>query len=223
MTRVKICGINSPASIDAAVEGGADWIGFVFFPPSPRFIAPSHARDLSARHPSHAAGGPPRVGLFVNPTETVIAEVLEDVPLDILQLYASPSMTRDLRARFGRPVWRAVGISSAADLPLTPDGADALLIEAKPPPDATRPGGNAVRFDWTLTQGWKAPGPWLLAGGLDPDNVAEAIRLSGAPAVDVSSGVEREKGVKDPALIRAFIHAARGDRFRSPIHERRPG
>jgi phosphoribosylanthranilate isomerase len=149
--------------------------------------------------------------LFVNPTEAMIAEALAEVALDILQLYATPTIARDLGVRFDRPVWRAVGVSSAADLPQALDGADALLIEAKPPPDATRPGGNAVRFDWTLTHDWKAPGPWLLAGGLDPDNVAEAIRLSGASAVDVSSGVERAKGVKDSALIRAFIQAARGE------------
>ncbi len=205
MVQVKICGINSPAAIDAAVDGGADWIGFVFFPPSPRYVAPSFAKGLSARHPD----GSPRVGLFVNPTEAMIAEVLEQVQLDILQLYGAGDRLRALRDRFGRPVWCAVGVSGAADLPAALNGADALLLEAKPPPEATRPGGNATRFDWTLTRGWLAPGPWLLAGGLDPGNVAEAIRLSGAVAVDVSSGVERAKGVKDPELIQAFIEAAR--------------
>src|ERR1700722_4453113 len=205
MVRVKICGVNEPAAIDAAVEGGADWIGFNFSPPSPRYGTPLRARDLAARH----KGGPPRVGLFVNPTEAMIAEVLVDVPLDILQLYGAGDMLPGLRARFGLPVWCPVGVASAADLPLGLEGADALLLEAKPPPDATRPGGNAVRFDWTLTRGWRAPGPWLLAGGLDPGNVADAIRQSGAETVDVSSGVEREKGVKDPALIDAFIRNAR--------------
>jgi phosphoribosylanthranilate isomerase len=205
MVRVKICGINDPAAIDAAVEAGADWTGFVFFPPSPRYVTASRARELAARHKD----GPPRVGLFVNPTEAMIAEVVAEVPLDILQLYGAGEDLPRLRARFGRPVWRAVGVAAAADLPLTLEGADALLLEAKPPPDATRPGGNAVRFDWTLTKGWHAPGPWLLAGGLDPGNVAEAIRLSGAEAIDVSSGVERAKGVKDPALIHAFIRNAR--------------
>jgi phosphoribosylanthranilate isomerase len=205
MVRVKICGINSPATIDAAVEGGADWIGLVFFPPSPRFVTPSQARVLAARHPD----GPPRVGLFVKPTAAMIEEALAEVRLDILQLYGAPAELSALRQRFGLPVWRAAGVSVAADLPLTLDGMDALLLEAKPPPEATRPGGNAVSFDWSLTRGWRAPGPWVLAGGLDPDNVAEAIRLSGAEAVDVSSGVERTKGVKDPGLIRAFIRAAR--------------
>jgi phosphoribosylanthranilate isomerase len=205
MVRVKICGINDPAAMDAAVEGGADWIGFNFFPPSPRHVTPSRARDLAMRHKD----GPPRVGLFVNPTAATIAEVLAEVPLDVLQLYGAGEDLPDLRARFGRQVWRAVGVAAAADLPLALEGADALLLEAKPPPDATRPGGNAVRFDWTLTKGWSAPGPWLLAGGLDPGNVADAIRLSGTEAVDVSSGVERAKGIKDPALIHAFIRNAR--------------
>jgi phosphoribosylanthranilate isomerase len=205
MARVKICGINNPASIDAAVENGADWIGFNFFPPSPRYITASRARELAARHND----GPLRVGLFVDPTDAMIADVLAEVHLDILQLYGARSELARLRSRFGLPIWQPVGLANAADLPLAMDGADALLLEAKPPPDATRPGGNAVRFDWTLTQAWHAPGPWLLAGGLDPDNVADAIRLSGANAVDVSSGVERAKGVKDPAMIRAFILNAR--------------
>jgi phosphoribosylanthranilate isomerase len=205
MARVKICGINDEAALDAAVEGGADWIGFNFFPPSPRYVTPARARELAARHKAAVL----QVGLFVNPTEAMIAEVLERVPLDILQLYGAADAVPALRARFGLPVWRPVGVAAAEDLPQEMEGADALLLEAKPPPEATRPGGNAVRFDWTLTRRWPAPGPWLLAGGLDPGNVAEAIRFSGAKAVDVSSGVERAKGVKDPVLIQAFIRSAR--------------
>lgn len=205
MARVKICGINDAAAIDAAVAGGADWIGFNFFPPSPRYVTPARAMELAARHKD----APPVVGLFVNPTEAMIAEVLQTVHLDILQLYGAGDALPALRARFGCPVWRPVGVEVWEDLPGALDGADALLVEAKPPVDATRPGGNAVRFDWTLTRTWHSPGPWLLAGGLDPDNVADAIRLSGAEAVDVSSGVECEKGVKDPALIQAFIRNAR--------------
>jgi phosphoribosylanthranilate isomerase len=205
MIRVKICGINDAASLDAAIECGADWIGFNFFPPSPRFLTPSRARELAARH-KHPS---PRVGLFVNPSATALAEVLAEVELDILQIYGAGADLPAFRQRFGRPIWRPVGVSVAADLPVGLGGADALLLEAKPPPDATRPGGNAVRFDWTLTAGWRPPGPWVLAGGLDSGNVTEAIRLSGAEAVDVSSGVERAKGVKDPALIRAFIRNAR--------------
>jgi phosphoribosylanthranilate isomerase len=205
MARVKICGINDAAAIDAAVESGADWVGFNFFPPSPRYVTPARAKELAARHKD----APPRVGLFVHPTEAMIAAVLDEVPLDILQLYGAGDALPALRARFGRPVWRSVGVATGGDLPMGLEGADALLLEAKPPADATRPGGNAVRFDWTLTRNWPAPGPWLLAGGLDSDNVAEAIRLSGAEAVDVSSGVESAKGVKDPALIQAFIRNAR--------------
>ena len=133
--------------------------------------------------------------------------------LDILQLYGAVDLAA-LRARFGLPIWRAVGVATAADLPVAAGGADRLLVEAKPPPDATRPGGNAVRFDWSLLRGWHAPAPWILAGGLTVDNVAEAIRITGAWAVDVSSGVERTHGVKDPALIRAFIANARASGVR---------
>jgi phosphoribosylanthranilate isomerase len=201
--RVKICGLNSAPSFDAAVEAGADWVGFNFFPPSPRYVTPTQAAALSAR----ALGGPLRVGLFVNPTEAAIAEVLASVRLDIIQVYG-PADPAALRKRCGIQVWRAVGVAAAADLPSGLAGADALLLEAKPPKDATRPGGNALSFDWTILRGWAAPGPWLLAGGLTPDNVAEAITISGAPAVDVSSGVETAPGVKSPDQIRAFIRAA---------------
>jgi phosphoribosylanthranilate isomerase len=202
--RVKICGINDAAALDAAVESGADWIGLVFFPPSPRYVTPVQAAALAARHPN----GPARVGLFVDPTAEQIAAVLDAVPLDVLQLYGAADAV-GIRARFGRTVWRAVGIDSAEDLPAGSGGADALVLEAKPPPDATRPGGNAARFDWSVLRGWRAPAPWILAGGLTPDNVADAIRSTRATAVDVSSGVERSRGVKDPALIRAFIANAR--------------
>jgi len=206
MIRVKVCGMNSPDGVDAAVEAGADWIGFVFFPASPRAVTPAQAAALSGRH----HGGPKRVGLFVAPTEAQIAEVLEALPLDVLQLYVDEPRAAALRARFGLSVWRAVGVTAAGDLPAEAGGADGFLIEPAPPPNATRPGGNAVALDWSLLAGWTAPAPWLLAGGLTPENVAEAIRASGASAVDVSSGVERHRGVKDPALIRAFVAAARG-------------
>lgn len=202
--RIKICGINSPAAFDAAVDAGADWLGFVFFPPSPRFVTPAAAAALSARH----RGGPLRVGLFVDPTVDAIAAVLATMPLDILQLYGAVD-ARALRARFGRSVWRAVGIGAASDLPPDAGGADMLVLEARPPPDATRPGGNARAFDWSLLHSWVSPTPWILAGGLTPDNVAQAIRATGATAVDVSSGVERTHGVKDPVLIRTFIANAR--------------
>jgi phosphoribosylanthranilate isomerase len=203
--RVKICGINDPEAFDTAVAAGADWVGFAFFPPSPRFVTPATARALSARH----AGGPLRVGLFVDPAPLAIAAALDAVPLDILQLYGRIDDLPALRARFGLPIWRPVGVDRADDLPRDDRGADALLLEAKPPPKATRPGGNAVSFDWSLLRHWQAPAPWVLAGGLTPDNVASAIRATGATAVDVSSGVERRRGEKDPALIRAFIANAK--------------
>lgn len=203
--KVKICGINDAVGFDTVIDAGADWVGFVFFPPSPRYVAPEAAAALSARAP----GGPPRVGLFVNPTADQIAATLDVMRLDILQLYGVIDDIAALRTRFGLPIWRAVGVDTAADLPTDSRGADRLLIEAKPPADATRPGGNAVSFDWTLLRGWKSPVPWVLAGGLTPANVAAAIRETGARAVDVSSGVEKAKGVKDPALIRAFIANAR--------------
>jgi phosphoribosylanthranilate isomerase len=202
--RVKICGITTPDGFDAAIDAGADWLGFVFFPPSPRFVTPAAAAALSARRP----GGPPRVGLFVDPTAETIASVLATMPLDILQLYGAVDAPV-LRSRFGLTVWRAVGIATAADLPHDSGGADALVLEAKPPAHATRPGGNAAAFDWSLLRGWASPAPWILAGGLTPDNVAPAIRATGATAVDVSSGVEGIRGVKDPVLIRTFIANAR--------------
>jgi phosphoribosylanthranilate isomerase len=202
--RIKICGINDPVAFDTAVDAGAEWVGFVFFPPSPRFVTPDQAAALSARR----HGGPLRVGLFVDPTETQIADVIATLHLDILQVYGTVDAA-SLRARFGVPVWRAVGIGGAADLPVGVEGGDALLIEAKAAPDAGRPGGNARSFDWSLLRGWQAPGPWLLAGGLTPANVGSAIRVTGATGVDVSSGVERRRGEKDPELIRSFIAAAR--------------
>jgi phosphoribosylanthranilate isomerase len=203
--RIKICGINTPLAFDTAIAAAADWIGFVLFPPSPRYVTPEQAAALSARSP----GGPPRVGLFVDPGPETIAAALDVVRLDILQLYGALDLP-GFRARFGLPVWRAVGIAAERDLPTESDGADMLVMEPAAPPGATRPGGNAVRFDWSLLRGWTAPAPWILAGGLTVDNVAEAIRTTGASAVDVSSGVERARGVKDPALIRAFIANARG-------------
>lgn len=204
MTRVKICGVNDPVALQTAAAAGADWIGFVFFPPSPRFVTPAQAAALSALRP----GGPAQVGLFVDPTDADVAAALDAVALDVLQVYAEMHRAAALRARFGRPVWRAVGIGSAADLPHEAEGVDGFLLDAKPPTGATRPGGNAQRFDWSMLRGWTSPLPWLLAGGLTPDNVRQAVTKSDAPAVDVSSGVERSRGVKDPALIRAFIEAA---------------
>jgi len=208
MTEVKICGINDPVAFDTAVEAGADSVGFVFFPPSPRAVTPAAAAALSRR----IAGGPRRVGLFVEPDEEAIARVLDTVRLDALQIYGVQDNLRAIKVRFGLPIWRAVGISTGADRPSDVFGADRLLLEAKPPAGSNRPGGNATTFDWSLLHGWAAPVPWILAGGLTPDNVATAIRQTGAEAVDVSSGVEKAKGVKDAALIRVFVAAAKGAR-----------
>jgi phosphoribosylanthranilate isomerase len=205
VTRVKICGINDPASCDAAIEAGADWVGFLFFPPSPRYLAPRDAAVLSAR----AMGRSLRVALFVSPSAEEIARVLDVVPIDILQVYGRVGDLPSLRDRFGLPVWRACGIAKAEDLPVGADGADAYVLDTKPAPGATRPGGNALSFDWSLLPGWTAPAPWILAGGLTAANVRGAIQATGASGVDVSSGVEIRPGVKDPALIRAFVEIVR--------------
>jgi phosphoribosylanthranilate isomerase len=205
--RVKICGIHDATGRDAALAAGADWLGFVFFSLSPRALTPAAAAALAAGWGDHRAR---RVGLFVTPGDEEVAATLAEVPLDVLQVYATAERCRELRRRFGVPVWQAVGVAVGADLPTTADGLDGLVIEPKPPLAATRPGGNATVFEWSLTRTWQAPGFWLLAGGLTPDNVRAAITASGATAVDVSSGVERAPGCKDPALIAAFIAAARG-------------
>jgi phosphoribosylanthranilate isomerase len=211
VTRVKICGVNDAAGFDAAVTGGADMLGFVFYPPSPRAVSPARAAELSARHP----GGLERVGLFVDPADDAIATVLAALPLDVIQLHGTenPARCAAIRARFGLPVMKALGIAAPEDLAALEAFApvvDRFLLDAKPPVGAELPGGNAAAFDWRLTAGRAIPRPWLLAGGLTPENVAEAIRQSGAPGVDVSSGVERARGAKDPARIAAFIAAAQG-------------
>ena len=210
MTQVKICGLKEAASFDAACASGADFVGFVFFPPSPRAITPAQAAALSARK----TGGPLRVGLFVDPDDALLAEVLAIAPLDLLQLHGAetPARCAEIRARFGRPVMKALGIASPADLALLAGYApvaDRFLLDAKPAPGAELPGGNAAVFDWSLLRGAAIPRPWLLAGGLTVDNVAAAIAATGAPGVDVSSGVETARGVKDPGLIARFCAAAR--------------
>ena len=210
MTLVKICGVNDAAGFDAAVTAGADLLGFVFHAASPRAVTPDAAAALSARHP----GGPLRVGLFVDAGDAAIAAVLAALPLDLLQVHGaeSPARCAALRARFGLPVMKAIGVATAADLDRFADYAsvvDRFLLDAKPAPGAALPGGNASAFDWSLLRGASVPKPWLLAGGLTPDNVAEAIRITVAPGVDVSSGVERSRGVKDPVRIAAFVAAAR--------------
>lgn len=208
-TRVKICGLSTPDTVAAAVEGGAAYVGFVFFPKSPRNISPELARDLAVEVPPGVA----KVALVVDADDDLIDELCATVPVDMLQLHGheTPERVAEVRQRSGLPVMKAVGIADEADLAQidTYAGvADQLLIDAKPPRAASRPGGNALAFDWRLIANRRWAGPWMLAGGLTPDNVAEAIALTGARQVDVSSGVERLPGEKDVDLIRAFIQAA---------------
>ena len=210
-TRVKICGVNSPMALDAAVSAGADMLGFVFFPPSPRALSPTDAAALSAFHTGEAE----RVGLFVDPDDDAIEAVLAALPLHAIQLHGgeTPERCAAVRARFGLPVMKALGVAAPSDLDALAAYApavDRFLLDAKPPAGAELPGGNAAAFDWGLVAGRAVPRPWLLAGGLTPDNVARAVAESGAPGVDVSSGVEKARGVKDPALVRAFVAAAKG-------------
>jgi len=203
--RVKICGINSPAAFDAAVESGADWVGFVFHERSPRHVTPARAALLSNR----LRGGPPRIGLFVDPADDVLAEALDALKLHALQLYAPAERIARIRAMFGVPVWRSVAVETPADLPEDGGVAAALVIEPKARAGAALPGGNGLALNWKMLSDWNPPTSWLLAGGLTPENVAQAIVQSGAKAVDVSSGVESAPGVKDPKLIAAFVQAAR--------------
>jgi phosphoribosylanthranilate isomerase len=205
---IKICGINDAAAMRAAAQAGADLVGFVFFPPTPRAVTPAQAAAI-------AAPGPAKVGLFVNASDDEIAAVLAALPLDLIQLHGeeTPARCAAVKARFGRPVMKALGIAAREDLDRLADYAavvDRFLLDTKAPPGAPLPGGNAAPFDWTLTEGVAVPRPWLLAGGLTAENVAQAIAVSGAPGVDVSSGVEKARGVKDPARIAAFVAAARG-------------
>ncbi|MFZ9949319.1 MAG: phosphoribosylanthranilate isomerase [Gemmobacter sp.] len=207
---VKVCGLRRADEVAAAVAAGVAYLGFNFFPPSPRSIAPAEAAALGAAVPPGVA----RVGLFVDPTDALLAATLAVAPLDIVQLHGAetPARVAEVRARFGLPVMKAVGVADAADLgAIVEHGrvADMLLVDAKPPRGAVLPGGNGLAFDWRLIAGRRWPCPWMLAGGLTPANVAEAIARTGARQVDVASGVESAPGVKDPARIRAFVAAAR--------------
>ncbi|MDA7964679.1 phosphoribosylanthranilate isomerase [Ruegeria sp.] len=209
--RVKICGLTAPNHVRAAADAGAGYVGFVFFPKSPRHIGPEAAAALA----QHVPAGVAKVALTVNATDQELDHILSTVPLDMLQLHGkeSPERVQQVRDRFGLPVMKAIGVAEVDDLAaidLYSDVADQLLIDAKPPRNADLPGGNGLSFDWRLLAGrkyWRKP--WMLAGGLTPQNVAEAVRMTGAQQVDVSSGVETAPGVKDAGLIRAFIEAAR--------------
>ena len=200
---VKICGISTEPSLQACIDADVDWVGFVFFARSPRCVTPAQAARLANRLP----GSIKSVGLFVAPTDAEIDEALLRVPLAALQLYDRPERIEALRTRLTVPVWHALPIAAATDLPLA-TGADGLVIEGRSS-GSDRPGGNGAVLDWSLFAGWRPPAPWLLAGGLRPDTVSRAIRLSGATAVDVSSGVESSPGVKDAKAIAVFTNEAR--------------
>lgn len=210
-TRVKICGLREPADVAAAAAAGAHYVGFVFFPKSPRHLSLEAARALALETPLGVA----KVALTVNADNAALDALTEAVPLDMLQLHGSESPERvtEVKARYGLPVMKAIGIADASDLPAIDayeDVADQLLIDAKPPKNAELPGGNGLAFDWRLLAGrkyWRKP--WMLAGGLTPDNVLQAVQMTGARQVDVSSGVESRAGVKDAALIEAFCMAAK--------------
>jgi phosphoribosylanthranilate isomerase len=208
---VKICGLSTEETLDAALAAGADMVGFNFFPKSPRYLTVARAAELAKR----VAGRAETVVLTVDMPTSVLTEIVDAVQPDWLQPHGAESLDaiESLREAFGRQVMKAVAISTKADLEIAQRYAavaDRLLLDARPPKGATRPGGNGAPFDWTLLDDFDLDVPWLLSGGLAPGNVAEAIRLTSAPGVDVSSGVESTLGVKDPALIRAFIANARG-------------
>lgn len=208
--RVKICGLTRPDHVRQAAAAGADYVGLVFYPRSPRNVSPERARELIAAVP---AGVTP-VALVVDPDEA-LADLVARLGAGMLQLHGgeTPARVAELRARTGLPVMKVVGIAGPDDLDRIAeheDVADQLLIDARAPAGATRPGGNALAFDWGLIAGRRWSCPWMLAGGLTPENVALAVRLTGAAQVDVSSGVERAPGEKDPDKVAAFIAAAKG-------------
>lgn len=207
--RVKICGLRDADSVLAAVDAGADYIGFNFFPKSPRYVTPTQTGTLAQDIPPGVA----KVGLVVNPDNALLDALMSDAALDFVQLHGAetPDRVAAVKARTGLPVIKVLGIAEEADLEQVPAYgavADQLLIDAKPPKGATLPGGNGVAFDWSLVAHRRWPVPWMLAGGLTADNVAEAIQQTGAQQVDVASGVESAPGVKDAEMMRDFIAAA---------------
>jgi phosphoribosylanthranilate isomerase len=206
----KICGLTDAAAVEAAVTHGADMLGFVFYPPSPRNLGAEQAENLLHDVPS----GIDRVGLFVDPETDFLDRILAKARLDLLQLHGdeTPERCRAVSIYFGLPIIKAIKVSTRADLKAAKDYEDVvdwLMFDARPPADGALPGGNGQPFDWTILKGADFKRPWLLAGGLTPDNLSQAVQQSGATAVDVSSGVESAPGQKDPAKIRAFLDAAR--------------
>jgi len=208
----KICGLKTPEAVNAAIEGGAGLVGFVFYARSPRAIDPAAVKRLGALAPAQVK----KVGLIVDETDDRIAEILAGCDLDVLQLHGheTPQRVADVRAKFGKQVIKVISVSMAADLEQVAGYepvVDYLMFDAKPPKSmvGALPGGNALSFDWALLSGRSFAKPWLLAGGLTPDNLAEAVRITGAPIIDVSSGVEDRPGEKNLSKIKAFLDAAK--------------
>ena len=207
---VKICGLSTRETLDVALQAGADMVGFVFFPASPRHIGLSTARDLGGQ----ARGRALKVALTVDADDATLANIVEALQPDILQLHGKETVARlrDIKQAFGLPVMKAIAVETMADLVSLPGYAavaDRILFDARPPKEATRPGGLGAVFDWHVLENLDLKRPFMVSGGLHAGNVAEAVRVSRAGGVDVSSGVERAPGVKDPEMIRAFIRAAR--------------
>lgn len=210
MTAVKICGITTPDAMTAAIEGGAAFVGLVFYPASPRYAAPELAAYLAGYVPKAVQ----KVGLFVDPDDAALERVLHQVPLDMIQLHGkeTPERTLYIREHFRLPVMKALPVAAAEDLAAVPayaDAADWLLFDAKAPPGAVLPGGNGLPFDWALLQDFRSKTPWMLAGGLTPGNVAVALSRLNPDAVDVSSGVETAPGVKAPEKIAEFLRSVK--------------
>jgi phosphoribosylanthranilate isomerase len=218
---VKICGLSTRETLDAALQAGADMVGFVFFPPSPRHISLETAREFG----KHAKGRASKVALTVDADDATLANIVEVLQPDILQLHGKETVARlrDIKQTFGLPVMKAIAVETAADLATLPGYAavaDRILFDARAPREATRPGGLGAVFDWHVLEKLDLKLPFMVSGGLHAGNVAEAVRVTRAGGVDVSSGVERAPGVKDPEMIREFIRAARAPASPLPIGER---
>ncbi len=207
---VKICGLSTRETLDVALQAGADMVGFVFFPPSPRHLSLEAARELGKQ----AKGRAIKVALTVDADDATLENIVETLRPDIFQLHGKETIARlrDIKQKFGLPVMKVLAVETAADLAALPgyaSVADRILFDARAPKGATRPGGLGAVFDWRVLEKLDLKLPFMVSGGLNADNVAEAVRVTGAGGVDVSSGVERSPGHKDPEMIRAFIRAAR--------------
>ena len=207
---VKICGLSTPETLDVTLQAGADMVGFVFFPPSPRHLNLETARDLGRQAKRRAS----KVALTVDADDATLANIVEVLRPDMLQLHGKETVARlrDIKQKFGLPVMKAIAVETSADLASLPGYAaiaDSILFDARAPKEATRPGGLGAAFDWHVLENLDLKLPFMVSGGLNAGNVAQAVRVTRAGGVDLSSGVERAPGAKDPEMIRAFIRAAR--------------